>query len=130
MTANIFGGYDDLIVILVALVVLFGGTQLPKLARNAGEAMREFRKAHTEALDGVQGSAGAAQTGNAAGGAVLSPTPSAPGPVALAAGVGSPAAPVAPDEKLTLSRSELDALLAAREAQARADAAKADTAKA
>ncbi|MGC8627012.1 MAG: twin-arginine translocase TatA/TatE family subunit [Acidimicrobiales bacterium] len=130
MTANIFGGYDDLIVILVALVVLFGGTQLPKLARNAGEAMREFRKAHTEALDGQEGSAGAAQAGNAGGGAVSSPTPSVPGPAALATGVGSQAAAGAQEERVTLSRSELDALLAAREAQAKAEAAKADTAKA
>ncbi len=49
MTATIFSGYDDLIVVLVAVVVLFGGSQLPKIARNAGEALREFRHAHSEA---------------------------------------------------------------------------------
>jgi sec-independent protein translocase protein TatA len=49
MFATIFSGTDDLIVILVALVVIFGGSQLPKLARNTGQALREFREAHTEA---------------------------------------------------------------------------------
>jgi TatA/E family protein of Tat protein translocase len=47
--STIFSGTNDLIVILVAFVVLFGGSQLPKLAHNTGEALREFRKAHSEA---------------------------------------------------------------------------------
>jgi TatA/E family protein of Tat protein translocase len=46
--STIFSGTNDLIVILVAFVVLFGGSQLPKLAHNTGEALREFRKAHSE----------------------------------------------------------------------------------
>ena len=45
MVTTIFSGADDLIVILVAVVVLFGGSQLPKLARNTGQALRELRKA-------------------------------------------------------------------------------------
>ncbi|HXW82287.1 MAG TPA: twin-arginine translocase TatA/TatE family subunit [Acidimicrobiales bacterium] len=49
MFSTIFSGTNDLIVILVAFVVLFGGSQLPKLAHNTGEALREFRKAHSEA---------------------------------------------------------------------------------
>jgi TatA/E family protein of Tat protein translocase len=48
MFSTIFSGTNDLIVILVAFVVLFGGSQLPKLAHNTGEALREFRKAHSE----------------------------------------------------------------------------------
>ena len=44
-----FFGMDSLYVVIIAIVVLFGGSQLPKLARNAGEAMKEFRKAHAEA---------------------------------------------------------------------------------
>ncbi len=48
MVSTIFSGTNDLIVILVAFVVLFGGSQLPKLAHNTGEALREFRKAHSE----------------------------------------------------------------------------------
>jgi len=46
--ATIFSGTDDLIVILVAVVVIFGGSQLPKLARNTGQALREFTKAQPE----------------------------------------------------------------------------------
>ncbi len=53
MLSTIFSGSDDLIVILVAVVVLFGGRQLPKLAKNTGEALREFRKAHSEAEAGT-----------------------------------------------------------------------------
>jgi sec-independent protein translocase protein TatA len=34
----------DLIVILLLVLVLFGGAQLPKLTRNLGEAQREFKK--------------------------------------------------------------------------------------
>jgi sec-independent protein translocase protein TatA len=48
MTANILGS-DGLIVLIVAVVVLFGGSQLPKLAKNVGAAGHEFRKAHREA---------------------------------------------------------------------------------
>ena len=48
MVSTIFSGTNDLIVILIAFVVLFGGSQLPKLAHNTGEALREFRKAHSE----------------------------------------------------------------------------------
>ena len=44
MIANILGS-DALIVLVVAVVVLFGGSQLPKLARNVGAAGHELRKA-------------------------------------------------------------------------------------
>ncbi len=47
MIANMFGS-DGLIVLLVAVVVLFGGSQLPKLAKIVGSAGREFRKAQLE----------------------------------------------------------------------------------
>ncbi len=47
MIANILGS-DTLIVLIVAVVVLFGGSQLPKLAKNVGSAGREFRKAQAE----------------------------------------------------------------------------------
>ena len=39
-----FGGDEWLIIVIVALV-LFGGSQLPKLAKNLGEAQRELKKA-------------------------------------------------------------------------------------
>ena len=49
MIANILGA-DAGIVLLIALVVLVGGSQLPKLARSIGLAGKEFRNAHDEAM--------------------------------------------------------------------------------
>ncbi len=43
MLAEIFG-VDAVIVIVVVAVVLFGGTQIPKLARSLGTARSEFKK--------------------------------------------------------------------------------------
>jgi sec-independent protein translocase protein TatA len=115
MLATIFSGYDDLIVIIIAVVVLFGGTQLPRLARNAGEAMREFRKAHSEAS---AAESGASELPAPATNAPVAPSQS---PVAGAAALQTEIGPeTASEERVTLSRAELDALLAAREAQARA----------
>ena len=37
-------GPPELILILVVVLVLFGGAQLPKLARNLGKAQQEFKK--------------------------------------------------------------------------------------
>ena len=37
-----------IIVLALAIVLLFGASQLPKMARNLAEAGREFRKAHAE----------------------------------------------------------------------------------
>ena len=36
-------GTSELIIILVILLVLFGGARLPKLARSLGQAQREFK---------------------------------------------------------------------------------------
>ncbi len=41
MLAEIFG-VDGIIVVLVVLVVLFGSSQIPKLARSLGSAHKEF----------------------------------------------------------------------------------------
>ncbi len=38
----------EIIVILVIIMLLFGPSQLPKLARGLGEAMKEFRRASSE----------------------------------------------------------------------------------
>lgn len=35
---------SELIIILVILLVVFGGSQLPKLARSLGQAQKEFKK--------------------------------------------------------------------------------------
>jgi TatA/E family protein of Tat protein translocase len=39
-----------ILVVVLALVLLFGASRLPKLARNLGEAGKEFRKAQDEAV--------------------------------------------------------------------------------
>jgi sec-independent protein translocase protein TatA len=39
------------IVILLIALLLFGGTQLPKLARSLGEAQREFRKGNEKGAE-------------------------------------------------------------------------------
>ena len=79
----------ELIIVLVVVLLLFGSTRLPKLARSMGEASKEFKK-------GVN--AGGRDDDKAR------------------------AAIVDPDEKVTLTKAELDALLAEREAQGRRDA--------
>jgi sec-independent protein translocase protein TatA len=37
-------GAPELIIILVVVLLLFGSTRLPKLARSLGEASKEFKK--------------------------------------------------------------------------------------
>lgn len=37
-------GTPELIIILLVVLLLFGGTQLPKLARSLGQAQKEFKK--------------------------------------------------------------------------------------
>lgn len=47
-------GTPELIVIVAIIVLLFGADKLPKLARSAGEATTEFRKAKKEAEQEMQ----------------------------------------------------------------------------
>jgi sec-independent protein translocase protein TatA len=47
MLAEIFG-MDGVIVLVVLAVVLFGGSQIPKLAHSLGSAQREFKKGLVE----------------------------------------------------------------------------------
>jgi sec-independent protein translocase protein TatA len=42
-----FGG-PEMIIVLVVVLVLFGGSQLPKLARNLGKAQKEFKDGLSE----------------------------------------------------------------------------------
>ena len=42
----------ELIIVLVVVLVLFGGAQLPKLAKNLGQAQREFKKALDDGKSG------------------------------------------------------------------------------
>jgi sec-independent protein translocase protein TatA len=77
-------GAPELIIFLLVVLLLFGSTKLPKLAKSLGEAQKEFKKGIAE--------------------------------------VDEPQAKALPEEKVTLTRAELDAMLAEREAQARKDA--------
>ena len=77
-------GVPELLIVLLIVLVLFGSTRLPKLARSLGQASKEFKK-------GVDDK-DAEDKNDAA----------------------KPA-----DEQITMSKAELDALLAEREAKAR-----------
>ncbi len=74
-------GPTELIIILVIVLLLFGSTRLPKLARSLGQASKEFKEG---VKDGTK---------------------------------DAPA--VDPDEPVTMTRAELDAMLAERESQSR-----------
>ena len=44
-------GTGELVIILVILLVIFGGSQLPKLAKSLGQAQKEFKKGVTDESD-------------------------------------------------------------------------------
>lgn len=51
MTSPLLIGFlegPELIIVLAVVVLLFGSTQLPKLARSLGSAQREFKKGLAE----------------------------------------------------------------------------------
>ena len=104
VVANIVG-MDGIWVLIIAVVVLFGGSQLPKLARNVGLAGREFRKAHDDA--------------EAANADKDKADSSAPREVTSGSGRGGSGSAEAADDKVTLSRSELESLLDERDARAK-----------
>jgi sec-independent protein translocase protein TatA len=80
-------GAPELLILLVVVLLLFGSTRLPKLARSIGQASKEFKQ-------------GVKEGGRDDPDAVPASTA---------------------DEQVTLSRAELDRLLAEREAAARRD---------
>jgi sec-independent protein translocase protein TatA len=41
-------GAPELLIVLVVILVLFGGSKLPKLARSLGQAQNEFKKGINE----------------------------------------------------------------------------------
>ena len=51
MVADIFG-VDGVIVLIVVIAVLFGSSQIPKLARSLGSAQNEFKKGLDEGKAG------------------------------------------------------------------------------
>ncbi len=42
-------GYQELLIILVIVLVLFGANRLPELARSLGSSVKEFKKGVSEA---------------------------------------------------------------------------------
>ncbi|MGH9017905.1 MAG: twin-arginine translocase TatA/TatE family subunit [Acidimicrobiales bacterium] len=65
--AEIFG-VDGVIVLIVIVVVLFGGSQIPKLARSLGSAQSQFKKGleegKSEAADAGTDKAGSEADGS------------------------------------------------------------------
>jgi sec-independent protein translocase protein TatA len=94
ITADIFGP-ELLVPLILLLVLIFGVNKLPKMAKNLGEASKEFKKAQREAEEEAK-----AEEASKA-------TKSAPA-----------------DQSITMSKSELDALIAEREAKARRESEK------
>jgi sec-independent protein translocase protein TatA len=79
-------GAPELLILLVIVLVLFGSSRLPKLARSLGQASKEFKKGVDKDDDEQDEPEKATPAG---------------------------------DEQITMSKAELDALLAEREAKAR-----------
>ena len=48
MLANLIGPDTGIVLVVVVLVLLFGGSRLPKLARGLGSASHEFKKGMEE----------------------------------------------------------------------------------
>jgi sec-independent protein translocase protein TatA len=42
-------GYQELLIILVIVLILFGANRLPELAKSLGSSVKEFKKGVTEA---------------------------------------------------------------------------------
>jgi sec-independent protein translocase protein TatA len=50
-------GAPELLIILVVVLVLFGGAKLPQLARSLGQAQKEFRSGQDDDPKAVDGKA-------------------------------------------------------------------------
>jgi sec-independent protein translocase protein TatA len=48
-----FPGGTELIIIIVAIVVLFGGKKIPELMRGLGSGIKEFKKAKDDFTDEI-----------------------------------------------------------------------------
>ena len=44
-------GGSELLIVFVIILLVFGPSQIPKMAKGLGQAMREFRKAQNEISD-------------------------------------------------------------------------------
>ena len=47
-------GTPELVVILILVLVLFGGRKIPEIMRGLGEGLREFRSASSQATDEIK----------------------------------------------------------------------------
>ncbi len=45
---------QELIVILIIVLILFGGKKIPELMRSLGQGLREFRKASNDAVQDIR----------------------------------------------------------------------------
>lgn len=51
MFANI--GYTEILIIVAVLVLLFGGSRLPKIAKSLGKSGKELKKANKELKEAI-----------------------------------------------------------------------------
>lgn len=56
-------GAPELLIILILVLLVFGGAKLPKLARSLGQAQREFKDGLTDSAKEGDGSGGSASGG-------------------------------------------------------------------
>ena len=54
-------GYQELLLILLILVVLFGASRIPELARSLGTSIKEFKKGAAEVKEEVTSAAATAK---------------------------------------------------------------------
>jgi TatA/E family protein of Tat protein translocase len=51
-------GWNELVIILVIILLIFGPRRLPDFADALGKSIRKFRQATQEARDGMEGTGG------------------------------------------------------------------------
>ena len=61
VVGNILGPDGIIVIVVVGLVLLFGGSKLPGLARSLGSASHEFKKGMEDGGEGKAGDAKAAE---------------------------------------------------------------------
>ena len=59
-------GWQELVIILVVVMIVFGAGKLPDVAKSLGQGVKEFKSAAGEA-DGIAGAAGLGQVAAANG---------------------------------------------------------------
>ena len=105
-------GPTELIIILVIVLLLFGTTRLPKLARSLGQASKEFKDGATEREREMAKEEEETKAAAAAPPAtpVTPPEPTAPATPSADSG-----------DQVTMSRADLEALLEERDRRAGRD---------